>query len=128
MELSEIIEREIQDPRSWNRTLMANAWDAYLGPARRGDVSPYAAPARADDLSGLPPAYLQVGALDVLRDENVEYAHRLLQAGVPTELHIYARTAHDFGVRHSDRPYAAWTQACARWLQDQGFLQGGKQP
>jgi acetyl esterase/lipase len=89
---------EIQDPRSWNRTLMDNAWDAYLGPMRGADVSPYAAPARAEDLSGLPPAYVQVGELDVLRDENVAYAQRLLQAGVPTELHVYPGAFHGFDV------------------------------
>jgi acetyl esterase len=63
-------------------------WDAYLGPnADRSKVSPYAAPARADDLSGLPPAFIQVGGLDPLRDEGIEYGVRLMAAGIPVELY-----------------------------------------
>jgi len=46
----------------------------------------------------------------------------LKRAGVPTELHIYANTTHDFGVRHTGRPYSNWTAACAHWLSDQGFI------
>jgi acetyl esterase/lipase len=57
-------------------------------------VSPYAAPARAPDLSGLPPAYISVCEFDPLRDEGIEYARRLVQAGVPTELHLYPGTFH----------------------------------
>ncbi|MFE2077059.1 alpha/beta hydrolase fold domain-containing protein [Streptomyces misionensis] len=57
-------------------------------------MEPYAAPARADDLSGLPPTLIQVGELDVFRDEDITYATRLLQAGVPTELHVYPGAYH----------------------------------
>ena len=49
----------------------------------------YAAPARADDLAGLPPTFICVGALDGFLDEDVDYANRLLRAGVPVELHVY---------------------------------------
>ena len=70
---------------------------AYLGREPGGaDVSPYAAAARADDLAGLPPAYIPVGDLDLFLDENIEYAQRLLAAGVPTELHIYPGGYHGF--------------------------------
>jgi acetyl esterase len=72
-------------------------WDFYLGgPGRRGgpDVSPYAAPARAKDLTGLPPAYIYVAEFDPLRDEAISYAQRLLDAGVPTELHLTPGTFH----------------------------------
>ncbi|MCW6003625.1 alpha/beta hydrolase [Micromonospora sp. CPCC 205371] len=72
-------------------------WDFYLGgPGRRGgpDISPYAAPARAEDLTGLPPAYVCVSEFDPLRDEAIAYAQRLVQAGVPTELHLFPRTFH----------------------------------
>jgi acetyl esterase len=63
-------------------------WDAYLGAqADRSAVSPYAAPARAQDLSGLPPAFIQVGGLDPLRDEGIDYALRLMAANVPVELY-----------------------------------------
>ena len=85
----------ITDPRVWNRQSNLLAWKAYLGSEPGGDdVSPYAAAARATDLSGLPPAYIPVGELDLFLDENIEYAQRLMQAGVPTELHIYQGSYH----------------------------------
>ncbi len=59
-------------------------------------VSPYAAPTRATDLSGLPPAYLAVGDLDLFIDEDLEYAQRLQQADVPVELHVYPGAIHGF--------------------------------
>ena len=72
-------------------------WRAYLGREPGGaEVSPYAAAARADDLAGLPPAYIPVGDLDLFLDENIEYAQRLLAAGVPTELHVYPGGYHGF--------------------------------
>jgi acetyl esterase/lipase len=72
-------------------------WGALLGPELFGDnVSPYAAPARATDLSGLPDAYIDVGDLDILRDENIEYARRLMAAGIPTELHVLPGLPHGF--------------------------------
>jgi dipeptidyl aminopeptidase/acylaminoacyl peptidase len=48
----------------------------------------------------------------------------LKRAGVPVELHVYANTAHDFGVRRNEHPYSKWTEACADWLRDQGLLAG----
>ena len=57
-------------------------------------VSPYAAAARAADVSGLPPTYISVGGLDLFLEENVTYADRLSRAGVPVELHIYPRAYH----------------------------------
>ena len=56
----------------------------------------YAAPARAVDLAGLPPTFISVGALDGFLDEDVDYATRLLRAGVPTELHVYPGAPHGF--------------------------------
>jgi acetyl esterase/lipase len=84
------------DEMMWGRSASLKGWAAYLGANLQGDVSPYAAPARAEDLSGLPPAYLMVGELDLMRDENIEYAMRLMQAGVPTELHVYPGAFHGF--------------------------------
>lgn len=80
----------------WGRPASLLGWKAYLGEDHQGDVSPYAAPARAEDLSGLPPAYMMIGELDLMRDENIAYATRLLQAGVPTELHVYPGSFHGF--------------------------------
>jgi triacylglycerol lipase len=72
-------------------------WGALLGCEPGGaDVSPYAAAARATDLSGLPPTYIHTGALDLFVEENVEYARRLIRAGVPTELHVYPGAIHGF--------------------------------
>jgi acetyl esterase/lipase len=83
-------------------------WGALLGAAWRGrDVSPYAAPARATDLSGLPETYVDVGDLDILRDENIEYARRLMAAGIPTELHVVPGLPHGFEMAAPD---AAATQ------------------
>jgi acetyl esterase len=80
-------------------TTIANgeiSWDSYLGPGVRGtdEVSPYAAPARATDLAGLPPALVTAYELDALRDEDIAYAQRLLSAGVPTELRVYSGAFH----------------------------------
>jgi acetyl esterase/lipase len=72
-------------------------WEALLGRAPGGDdVSPYAAAARATDLSGLPPTFIYVGALDLFLEENIEYARRLARAGVPIEFHIYPGVFHAF--------------------------------
>jgi len=72
-------------------------WASLLGlPPGGADVSAYAAPARAIDLAGLPPTYIAVGALDLFVDENLEFARRLIRAGVPTELHVYPGAFHGF--------------------------------
>jgi len=114
----------ITDPRMWNRTSNRLAWRAYLGRDGGGaDVSPYAAAARATDLTNLPPAYIPVGALDLFVDENIEYAQRLIQAGVPTELHVYPGAFHGFDVfapsaRVSKRFKADRDDALRRALHD----------
>lgn len=75
----------------WSRRQALRSWDFYLG-GRSPDQ--YAAPARAEDLSGLPPAYVVTCELDPLRDEGLTYAMRLLGAGVSVELHQYPGTFH----------------------------------
>ncbi|SER64809.1 alpha/beta hydrolase [Lentzea albida] len=87
--------RDYVDTPLWNRPNAIYSWTAYLGGERGGeDVSPYAAPARATDLSGLPPAFVTVCQYDPLRDEGMEYARRLAHAGVATELRLYPATFH----------------------------------
>jgi len=73
------------------RNKVTASWHHYLGSM---PASPYAAPARADDLSGLPPAYITSAELDPNRDEAIVYAQRLLQADVSVELHQWPRTFH----------------------------------
>jgi len=73
------------------RAKVTASWRHYLGSAV---ASPYAAPARAGDLSGLPAAYIATAEFDPNRDEAIGYAQRLLQAGVPVELHQWAGTFH----------------------------------
>ncbi|HLX87388.1 MAG TPA: alpha/beta hydrolase [Acidimicrobiales bacterium] len=76
-----------------DRVALGQAWSHYLG-GRPADA--YAAPARAEDLSGLPPAYVLAAEHDPLRDEDLAYARRLVESGVPTELHLYPGTFHGF--------------------------------
>ncbi len=86
--------RAYTDTPVWDRPSAILSWRAYLGSGVGGDTSPYAAPARAADLRGLPPAYVVTCEFDPLRDEGIEYAQRLMQAGVATELHHYPGTFH----------------------------------
>lgn len=74
-----------------DRDTLTAMWRHYLGSA---PATPYAAPARAADLSGLPPAYIATAEFDPLRDEDITYALRLLQAGVSVELHQWPGTFH----------------------------------
>jgi acetyl esterase len=85
--------RAFTDTPLWNRPNAILSWQYYLGDVRT-DVSPYASPALAEDLRGLPPAYVTTMEFDPLRDEGIEYALRLLQAGVSVELHSFAGTFH----------------------------------
>jgi acetyl esterase/lipase len=70
-------------------------WRWYLGENPQ-DVSPYAAPARAKDLSGLPASYILCAGLDPLRDEGLSYANRLTESGVAVELHLVPSIPHGF--------------------------------
>ncbi len=72
----------------WNRRTSFRAWEMYLNGEPGEDASPYAAASRAANLEGLPPAYLCVGTEDLFCDENIEYARRLNEAGVATELAV----------------------------------------
>jgi triacylglycerol lipase len=81
----------------WTRECNRFAWQAWLGGAPGSDdVPPYAAPARAEDLSGLPQTFMSTAALDLFIDENIAFVHRLIRSGVPTEFHIYPGAYHGF--------------------------------
>jgi len=101
------------DTPLWNRPSAELSWQQYLGELAPGSpgVPVYAAPARATDLAGLPPAYITAMEIDPLRDEDILYALGLLQAGVPAELHTYPGTFHGSGIV----PHAAVSQ---RYNQD----------
>jgi acetyl esterase/lipase len=104
------------DTAVWHRPNAVLSWRYYLGGA---EADGYAAPARMADLSGLPRTYLTVNELDPLRDEGLEYAQRLLQAGVSTELHCWPAAFHGFVLV----PTAAITQRALAGLM--GALRRG---
>jgi acetyl esterase/lipase len=81
----------------WDGASNRAGWTALLG-RRRGtdDVSCYAAPSRARDLSGLPPMFIDVGSAEALRDEAVDYASRVWRVGGEAELHVWAGGFHSF--------------------------------
>ncbi|HEY4455490.1 MAG TPA: alpha/beta hydrolase [Pseudonocardiaceae bacterium] len=103
----------------WDQAANGFGWTALLGDAAGGpDVSPYAAPARATDLSGLPPAFIDVGSAETFRDESVAYASRIWQAGGSAELHVWPGGFHGFS---GAVPQAAVSQAATaaprNWLR-----------
>lgn len=111
--------RQMSGVAVWDLTSNETAWKALLGD-RHGaaDLPPYAAPARATDLSGLPPAYVDTGSADMFRDEDVAYANAIWQAGGQAELHVWPGAHHGFD---GTAPHAALTRdaghARIRWLR-----------
>ncbi|MDF3294150.1 alpha/beta hydrolase [Streptomyces silvisoli] len=89
--------QELDGEGLWDTTSNMTGWNALLGDRRGGsDVSIYTAPARATDLAGLPSSFIDVGSVETFRDEDIDYAARLLQAGVQTELHVWPGGFHGF--------------------------------
>src|SRR5204863_3396441 len=88
-------------------------WGALLGTGhdQRTDIDPFAAPARLVDARGLPPAYIEVGQLDIFRDEDVRYALTLSRAGVPVELHLHPGVPHEYDAIAFDTDVARRAQA-----------------
>ena len=107
----------------WTREGKRFVWDFWLG-GKSGaeDLAPYAAPARADDLSGLPLTCLATATLDVFVDENMRFAHRLIRSGVPTVLQVFPEAIHafqfvgtsDVGARSDQDGLAAFQRFMAR--------------
>jgi acetyl esterase/lipase len=98
-------------PHAWNRENNRTAWDMYLGAENVKKNPPaYAVPALAEDLSGLPAAYICVGQLDPFRDEVMEYASRLAGAGVPVEFHLYPGCYHGFDAIANETPVCRRTR------------------
>lgn len=95
----------------WTPEANRFGWAALLGQEPGGpNVPPYAAAARAQQLEGLPPAYIGVGTLDLFLEEDMEYARRLIRAGVPTELHVYPGAFHGFPMMENAKVAKAHTR------------------
>jgi len=104
---------------TWDRTSTETAWDAYLG-ARRGTegASIYASPSLATDLSHLPPAFIDVGSAELLRDEDVAFASAIWAAGGSAELHVWSGGFHGFDqIVPAAAVSRAATAARTSWLE-----------
>ncbi|MFD7657478.1 alpha/beta hydrolase [Actinosynnema sp. NPDC059797] len=114
--------RQLRGLGIWDSSSNETGWNALLGDGVRGgpDVSAYAAPFRAADLSGLPSTFIDVGSAETFRDEDVAHASRMWQAGCHVELHVWPGGFHGFDVVV---PYAVISQdavaARAAWLRRQ---------
>jgi len=112
----------------WDRRSNHTGWSALLGESCGGpDVSPYAAPARATNLHGLPPTYLDCGASEVFRDEVMDLGSRLAQAGVPVELHLWSGAMHG-SERLAPRAEVSRAAIAARTSYLRRALTRGKNP
>ncbi|MEU8614895.1 alpha/beta hydrolase [Actinoplanes sp. NPDC048791] len=104
-------------PGVWTREMNAFGWRSLLGDLDPGAVPVHVSPALADDLSGLPPTYLDTGSAEVFRDEDVAYATRIWAAGGIAELHVWAGGFHGFDALY---PHARLSAAARRtrteWL------------
>jgi len=103
----------------WPAAANRFAWRAYLGERHGAEVPPYAAPARAGDLAGLPPTFLSIGACDGFVDEVLAFAQRLVGAGVPTELHLYPGAPHGFRLAAGSRLARRAERDADEWLRGQ---------
>jgi acetyl esterase/lipase len=101
----------------WNAQSNEFGWRSYLGDLYGSDdIPPYAAAARATDLTGLPPSCVVVGSIDGFRDEDVDYAQRLNQAGVPCELHVLAGLPHAYQMAPAAPVVQLATHCMDDWL------------
>lgn len=103
---------QLEPTAMWTYDDNVTAWDAVLGADRGSDaVSPHIAAARLGDATGLPPAYLEVGELDIFRDECLAYAQKLLDAGVSTEFHLHRGVPHGHDIWGGDLDVTQRTRA-----------------
>lgn len=112
---SQMLDRE----GTWDRNDNLFAWTALLGDRRGGpDVSAYAAPARASDLTRLPRTFIDIGDCDTFRDESLTYALALSRAGVSVDLHLWAGAYHGSEVTAPEAEVsAAMTRVRADYLR-----------
>ncbi|MFJ4648240.1 alpha/beta hydrolase [Streptomyces bobili] len=111
--------RQMAGVGAWDRTANDTGWTALLGERRGGpDITAYAAPARAEDLSGLPPLFIDVGSAETFRDEVVVYASRVWQAGGAAELHVWPGGFHGFDALAPDAELSKRARAArVAWLR-----------
>lgn len=108
---------QMEGAGSWDRNANHTGWAAYLG-EDRDEVPIYAAPGRAEDLSELPPTFIDVGSAETFRDENVSFAARIWASGGEAELHVWPGGTHGFDVAASSTALArAAIRARHEWLQ-----------
>jgi acetyl esterase/lipase len=100
----------------WTREENALGWRCYLGDLYGTDVEPYAAPARSVELSRLPATLVIVGSADGFRDESIDYASRLIQAGVPTDLHVLSGVPHGIQAFARSDARRRWNELVVTWL------------
>jgi acetyl esterase/lipase len=86
---------EVEHAHFWDRPSNVFSFEMYLAGVD-GEVPAEAAAARAEDLSGFPPTYVEIGQVDMFRDEDLDFAARLSRAGVPVEAHLWAGAFHGF--------------------------------
>lgn len=104
------------DGTTWTRPLNLLGWECLLDGA--DPAPPHAAPSRAEDLSGLPPAFVEVGSAEMFRDEDIDYARRLWWAGVACELHVWSGGFHGFDVFAPESALAQAARAArSSWLR-----------
>jgi acetyl esterase/lipase len=110
--------RQMVGAGAWDRVANGTAWQAYLGDAAGGpNVPEYAAAARATELAGLPPAFIDVGSAETFRDEAVAYATRLWLDGGAAELHVWPGGFHGFDYLVPEAAVAIDArEARRRWL------------
>ena len=102
---------------AWTHGANRFGWSAMLGSIDpSGDVPAHCSPARAATVAGLPPAFVAVGALDLFVDEDIDYAARMIRAGVPVELHVYPGAFHAFDVVAGAPVAIQFQEDCARAL------------
>lgn len=110
----------------WTREQNMFGWSCRLGTQPGSDgVSPYIAPGRMEDVSGLPPTFISCGALDLFVEEDIAFARRLIRAGVPVELHIYPGAPHGAPLKASGPLSDAMNRDDVNaWKRAFGLLQG----
>jgi len=101
------------------------AYSGYLKAKDKDELAPGLSIPKAT-----PPVFLVHGGEDLISppEHSVLMYLALKRASIPAELHVYAKTAHDFGIRQADRPYAAWTDACIKWLRQMQLLESARLP